>query len=77
MTITSWEGTQAVVRQKEPVLLEAVRAAKADALDEFSRLVVGPGRTAVATLAKAMSDPVFPPLPECERPMPRSVGCCN
>lgn len=44
----------------DPVFLAAVREAEADALDELSRLLVRLGRTAVATIAKAMSDPVTP-----------------
>jgi hypothetical protein len=46
---------------KQPVFLEAVRAAEADALDELSRLLVRLGRTAIATIAKAMNDPITPP----------------
>jgi hypothetical protein len=45
---------------KEPVFLQAVRDAEAAALDELSRLLVRLGRTAAATLAKAMSDPAGP-----------------
>jgi hypothetical protein len=45
---------------KEPVFLDAVRQAEAVALDELSRLLVGLGRTAVATIATAMRDPVTP-----------------
>ena len=45
---------------KEPVFLQAVREAEAAALDELSRLLVRLGRTAAATLAKAMSDPAVP-----------------
>jgi hypothetical protein len=45
---------------KEPVFLDAVRQAEAAALDELSRSLVGLGRTAVATIANAMSDPVTP-----------------
>ena len=45
---------------KQPLFLEAVRSAEAEALDELSRLLVRLGRTAVATIAKAMSDPVTP-----------------
>jgi hypothetical protein len=45
---------------KEPAFLAAVREAEADALDELSRLLVRLGRTAVATIAKAMSDPITP-----------------
>jgi transposase-like protein len=46
---------------KQPTFLQAVREAEAQALDELSRLLVRLGRTAVATLAKAMSDPTIPP----------------
>jgi hypothetical protein len=45
---------------KDPVFLGSVRSAEAEALDELSRLLVGLGRTAVATIATAMSDPVTP-----------------
>jgi transposase-like protein len=45
---------------KERAFLSAVRAAESEALDELSRLLVRLGRTAVATIAKAMSDPVTP-----------------
>lgn len=45
---------------KEPVFQQAVRQAEAQALDDLSRLLVRLGRTAVATLAKAMSDPSVP-----------------
>ncbi len=45
---------------KEPAFLQAVREAEAAALDELSRLLVRLGRTAAATLAKAMSDPATP-----------------
>jgi transposase-like protein len=45
---------------KEPVFLHAVRDAEAAAVDELSRLLVRLGRTAAATLAKAMSDPAVP-----------------
>ncbi len=45
---------------KQPAFLAAVRAAEAAALDELSRLLVRLGRTAAATLAKAMSDPAAP-----------------
>jgi transposase-like protein len=45
---------------KEPAFLHAVREAEAAALDELSRLLVRLGRTAAATLAKAMSDPATP-----------------
>jgi len=46
---------------KEPPFLQAVRRAEAQALDELARLLVRLGRTAVATLAKAMADPATPP----------------
>ncbi len=45
---------------KEPAFHQAVRQAEAQALDDLSRLLVRLGRTAVATLAKAMSDPTVP-----------------
>jgi hypothetical protein len=45
---------------KEPMFLQAVRETEARALDELSRLLVRLGRTAAATLAKAMSDPAVP-----------------
>ena len=45
---------------KDPAFLQAVRDAEAAALDELSRLLVRLGRTAAATLAKAMSDPAVP-----------------
>jgi phage terminase small subunit len=45
----------------EPVFLAAVRAAEARALDDLSRLLVRLARSAVTTLAKAMSDPATPP----------------
>src|SRR5688572_243098 len=44
----------------EPAFLDAVREAESRALDDLSRLLVRLGRTAVATLAKAMSDPKTP-----------------
>lgn len=44
----------------DPAFLAAVREAEAEALDELSRLLVRLGRTAVATIARAMSDPVTP-----------------
>ena len=46
---------------RQPVFHQAVRQAEAQALDDLSRLLVRLGRTAVATLAKAMSDPTVPP----------------
>jgi transposase-like protein len=45
---------------KQPLFVEAVRETEARALDELSRLLVRLGRTATATLAKAMSDPGTP-----------------
>lgn len=45
---------------KEPVFLAAVRQAETLALDELSRLLVGLGRTAVVTIATAVSDPGTP-----------------
>ncbi len=45
---------------RQPLFLQAVRDAEAAALDELSRLLVRLGRTAAATLAKAMSDPAVP-----------------
>lgn len=45
---------------KQPVFVEAVRVAEARALDDLSRLLVRLGRTAAATLAKAMNDPSTP-----------------
>ena len=45
----------------EPAFLGAVRAAEARALDDLSRLLVRLGRTATATLAKAMTEAVTPP----------------
>jgi hypothetical protein len=45
---------------KEPRFLEAVREVEARALDDLSRLLVRLGRTAAATLAKAMNDPAAP-----------------
>ena len=44
----------------EPIFLAAVREAEARALDDLSRLLVRLGRTAAATLAKAMNDPSAP-----------------
>ncbi len=46
---------------KEPLFLAAVREAEAKALDDLSRLLVRLGRTAAATLAKAMGDAATPP----------------
>ena len=45
---------------KQPAFLAAVREAEARALDDLSRLLVRLGRTAAATLAKAMGDPAAP-----------------
>ena len=45
---------------RQPAFVAAVRQAEAAALDELSRLLVRLGRTAAATLAKAMSDPAAP-----------------
>ncbi len=45
---------------KDPLFNQAVRQAEARALDDLSRLLVRLGRTAVATLAKAMTDPATP-----------------
>jgi phage terminase small subunit len=44
----------------QPAFLAAVRDAEARALDDLSRLLVRLGRTAAATLAKAMNDPAAP-----------------
>ena len=45
---------------KQPAFLAAVRAGEARALDELSRRLVGLGRTAAATLERAMGDPAAP-----------------
>ena len=45
---------------KQPPFVQAVHAAEADAVEDLSRMLVRLGRTAVATLAKAMSDPATP-----------------
>ena len=45
---------------KQPSFVQAVHAAEADAVEDLSRMLVRLGRTAVATLAKAMSDPATP-----------------
>ena len=45
---------------KQPVFALAVREAEARAIDDLSRLLVRLSRTATATLAKAMTDPVAP-----------------
>ncbi len=46
---------------KQPGFAQAVRDAEAKALDDLSRLLVRLGRTAAATLAKAMGDAATPP----------------
>ena len=46
---------------KQPSFVQAVHAAEADAVEDLSRMLVRLGRTAVATLARAMSDPATPP----------------
>ena len=46
---------------RQPAFGQAVRDAEARALDDLSRLLVRMGRTAAATLAKAMSDATVPP----------------
>lgn len=46
---------------KDPVFIQAVHVAEADAVEDLSRMLVRLGRTAVATLARAMSDPATPP----------------
>jgi transposase-like protein len=45
---------------RQPAFADAVREAEARALDDLSRLLVRLGRTAAATLAKAMNDPAAP-----------------
>jgi hypothetical protein len=45
---------------KQPVFIAAVREAEAATLDELSRMLVRLGRTAVGTLAKAMTDAKAP-----------------
>ena len=45
---------------KQPQFVQAVHAAEADAVEDLSRMLVRLGRTAVATLARAMSDPATP-----------------
>lgn len=44
----------------QPAFQAAVRDAESRALDDLSRLLVRLGRTAAATLAKAMNDPAAP-----------------
>ncbi len=51
-TLYRWMG--------QPLFLEAVRTAEAQALDDLSRMLVRLGRTAAGTLAKAMSDAATP-----------------
>ncbi len=46
---------------KQSAFVQAVHVAEADAVEDLSRMLVRLGRTAVATLAKAMSDPATPP----------------
>ena len=46
---------------KQPTFVQAVHAAEADAVEDLSRMLVRLGRTAVATLARAMNDPATPP----------------
>jgi len=45
---------------KQPAFLRAVREAEARAVDDLSRLLVRLGRTATATLARAMNDASTP-----------------
>jgi transposase-like protein len=45
---------------KQPAFVQAVHSAEADAVEDLSRMLVRLGRTAVATLAKAMNDPATP-----------------
>src|SRR4051794_5493370 len=45
---------------KQPLFLEAVREAEAQALDELSRLLVRLGRTAATTLEEVMSEAGIP-----------------
>lgn len=45
---------------KQPAFIEAVREAEARAIDDLARMLVRLGRTATATLAKAMTDPAAP-----------------
>jgi hypothetical protein len=46
---------------RQPIFSQAVKEAEAKAIDDLSRMLVRLGRTATATLAKAMSDPTVPP----------------
>src|SRR5688500_2176086 len=45
---------------KQPAFIGAVREAEARAIDDLARMLVRLGRTATATLAKAMTDPAAP-----------------
>jgi len=45
---------------KQPAFVQAVHSAEADAVEDLSRMLVRLGRTAVATLARAMNDPSTP-----------------
>lgn len=45
---------------KQPAFIDAVRDAESRAIDDLTRLLVRLGRTAAATLAKTMIDPVAP-----------------
>jgi hypothetical protein len=45
---------------KQPLFIDAVRDAEARAIDDLARMLVRLGRTATATLAKAMTDPAAP-----------------
>jgi transposase-like protein len=45
---------------QQPRFARAVREAEERAIDDLSRVLVRMGRTAAATLAKAMSDPAAP-----------------
>jgi transposase-like protein len=45
---------------KQPLFIDALRAAEAQAIDDLSRILVRLGRTASGTLAKAMNDAATP-----------------
>ena len=45
---------------KEPAFVQALHAAEGRAIDDLSRMLVRLGRTATATLAKAMTDAATP-----------------
>src|SRR5688572_7943000 len=45
---------------KQPTFLDAVREVESRALDDLTRLLIRLGRTATATLAKAMTDASVP-----------------